>query len=266
MGMEALSDDIRDQRSRLAGIIREHLSPVEQQVLLASSDLMERIIREAGVIVSNSAAPTTLKEMLPPGILPKEYVKRIDGYRPSVSMSIVWLGLKRELKEKVKGYRYTVPSGQGPDADYKFALEGAIERGSFGVTFYDSLFDGYSEPGTSTLHISFLSGYEPWRKFETDCREGRKQAYDREKERWSDTLIRRTEKELIPGLSSMVEVRESATPLTCWSYTRNIGGSIYGFEQSANNAFMNRIDNRTPLKGLCLAGAWGNPGGGYTGA
>jgi phytoene dehydrogenase-like protein len=31
-----------------------------------------------------------------------------------------------------------------------------------------------------------------------------------------------------------------------------------------NNAFMNRIDNRTPVKGLYLASAWGKPGGGYT--
>jgi phytoene dehydrogenase-like protein len=32
-----------------------------------------------------------------------------------------------------------------------------------------------------------------------------------------------------------------------------------------NNAYMNRIDNRTPVKGLYLARAWGSPGGGYTG-
>jgi len=32
-----------------------------------------------------------------------------------------------------------------------------------------------------------------------------------------------------------------------------------------DNAFMNRIENRTPIKGLYLAGAWGNPGGGYQG-
>jgi phytoene dehydrogenase-like protein len=28
---------------------------------------------------------------------------------------------------------------------------------------------------------------------------------------------------------------------------------------------MNRIDNRAPVKGLYLASAWGNPGGGYGG-
>jgi phytoene dehydrogenase-like protein len=32
-----------------------------------------------------------------------------------------------------------------------------------------------------------------------------------------------------------------------------------------DNAFMNRIDNRTPVKGLYLASAWANPGGGFGG-
>jgi prolycopene isomerase len=139
-----------------------------------------------------------------------------------------------------------------------------VEKGSFGVTLYDSLFEGYSKPGTSTLKLVFLTGYEPWRKFEADYRLGRKEAYNKEKERWTNTLIRRAEEELIPGLSSMIEVKESATPLTNWFFTRNTEGAIYGFEQAMNNAYMNRIDNRTPVKGLYLAGAWGNPGGGYT--
>jgi phytoene dehydrogenase-like protein len=220
----------------------------------------------ARTVVSNASALVTFKEMLPSGILPIQYLKQLDEYRPSISMFIVWLGLNKELRGKFKGYRYAVASGQGPEADYRFSLNGDVERGSFGITFYDSLFEGYSKPGTSTLHLSFLSGYEPWRKFETDYRAGRKQAYNKEKERWVDALIRRTEKELIPGLSSMIEAKESATPLTCWHFTRNTEGSIYGFEQALNNAYTNRIDNRTPVKGLYLASAWGNPGGGYVGA
>ena len=57
-----------------------------------------------------------------------------------------------------------------------------------------------------------------------------------------------------------------AAPLTCWYFTRNTEGSIYGFEQALNNAYMNRIDNRTPVKGLHLVSAWRNSGGGYAGA
>jgi prolycopene isomerase len=63
----------------------------------------------------------------------------------------------------------------------------------------------------------------------------------------------------------MIEVKDSATPLTNWRFTRNSEGAIYGFEQSMDNAYMNRINNRTPVKGLYLASAWGNPGGGYSG-
>ena len=48
-------------------------------------------------------------------------------------------------------------------------------------------------------------------------------------------------------------------------YTGNTEGAIYGFEQSMENAYMTRIGNETPIKGLYLASAWGNPGGGYAG-
>ena len=108
-----------------------------------------------------------------------------------------------------------------------------------------------------------LSGYEPWRVFKADYRAGRKEAYQKQKDRWTDILIERAERDIIPGLTSMIEVKEAATPLTNWRYTGNTEGAIYGFEQSMDNAFMNRISNRTPIPGLFLASAWGNPGGGY---
>jgi prolycopene isomerase len=63
----------------------------------------------------------------------------------------------------------------------------------------------------------------------------------------------------------MIAVKEAGTPLTNIRYTSNTDGAIYGFEQSLDNSFMSRISNRTPVKGLYLASAWGEPGGGYTG-
>jgi phytoene dehydrogenase-like protein len=140
-----------------------------------------------------------------------------------------------------------------------------VENGPFSVSIYDNLFEGYSKPGTSTLMLLFLCGYKPWQRFEEDYRAGRKEEYRKEKARWSDILVERAEKTVIPGLFPMIEVRETGTPLTNWSYTRNPEGAIYGYEQSMDNAFMNRIENRTPVKGLYLAGAWGSPGGGFTG-
>ena len=145
-------------------------------------------------------------------------------------------------------------------------MNGQIDEMPFSVSIYDNLFEGYSSPGTSSLMVMALCGYQPWKRFEAEYRQGQKSAYNREKKRWTDILIQRAEQALIPDLASMIEVKEAATPLTNWRYTGNPQGAIYGFEQSLDNAYMNRIDNRTPVKGLYLASSWGNPGGGFTGA
>ena len=219
----------------------------------------------ARAVVSNASALTTFKHMLPPDAVPPDYVKQLDSYKPSISTFIVWLGLNRPLRGKIKGAGIHVPSGRGPEADYLSCLKGEVEKIGFSVSIYDNVYEGYSEPGTSSLMLLFLCGYEPWRRFEADYRRGVKDAYEKEKNRWAEILISRAEKEVIPGLSSMIEVREAATPLTNWQFTRNPQGAIYGFEQSMDNSYMNRINNRTPIKGLYLASAWGNPGGGFGG-
>ena len=129
------------------------------------------------------------------------------------------------------------------------------------VTIYDNLYKGYSLPGTSTLTVMALCGYEPWKKFESDYFAGRKNVYTREKERLARILIKKTESRLIPNLTSMIEVMDAATPLTNVSYTGNYHGAIYGYDRQG--ARMNLLDVRTPVKGLYLASAWSH-GGGYT--
>jgi all-trans-retinol 13,14-reductase len=227
--------------------------------------LSEGNVLPAKAVVSNASAITTFKKLLPPKTLPAEYLERLENYRPSLSTFIVWLGLNTELRGKIKGYSTHVSSGHGAEADYQSCLKGDIEHGLFSVTIYDNAFDGYSNPGTSTLMLLFLCGYEPWRRYEHDYKTGNKTAYYEEKNRWIDILIRRAEEMVVPGLSSLIEVKETATPLTNWRYTSNTEGAIYGFEQSMENAYMTRLSNETPIKGLYLAGAWGNPGGGYPG-
>ncbi len=220
----------------------------------------------ARAVVSNASALATLREMVSPQAVPQDYLKQLEGYKPSISSFVVWLGLNRDIRDQSGAFSTFVSSGLNPEQDFQAKNNGNIESGSYGVAVYDNIFKGYSAPGTSTLQLIFLCGYAPWRKFESDYKAGRKAAYRKEKARWADILIKRAEKEVIPGLSAMIEVKEAATPLTNWRYTGNTEGAIYGFEQSMDNAFMNRIKNKTPIKGLYLASAWGNPGGGYVGA
>ncbi|MFC1825747.1 phytoene desaturase family protein, partial [Thermodesulfobacteriota bacterium] len=260
----ALADVILKNGGEILYKIRAERILVKNQEVTGVA-LSDNRVLPARTVVSNASALATFKEMLPQEAVPAEYFKKIESYRPSISSFIVWLGLNSEVRDKISGCGIYVSSGRGPEADYASCMKGDIENGPFGVSIYDNLFEGYSQKGTSTLALLFLSGYEPWRRFESDYRAGRKEAYIKEKERWTDVLIRRVEREIIPGLSSMIEVKETATPLTNWRFTGNSEGAIYGFQPSMDNAFMNRIDNRTPIKGLYLASAWGNPGGGYAG-
>jgi all-trans-retinol 13,14-reductase len=223
-------------------------------------------VLEAGGVISNASVPKTL-EMLEgldesdAAIL--DYKERLASCRPSLSTFLVWLGLNGDVREVVEGYEIFVQGGHDVERAYEATLAADPRESDLGVTVYDHAFPGYSAPGTSTVSLIMLSGYEPWRRFEADYFAGRKDDYNREKERIARILIERAEDLVIPGLSSMIEVMEAATPLTNVRYTGNPEGAIYGYEQSLANAFMNRLPNTTPVGGLYVASAWSNPGGGY---
>ena len=140
----------------------------------------------ARAVVSNASALTTFRHLVPREAVPPDYLKKLEGYRPSISSFIVWLGVNRPLRGKIPGCGIHVSSGRGPELDYQSCLKGEVERGSFSVTIYDNLYEGYSRPGTSSLMLLFLCGYEPWRRFEADYRKGRKEEYLQEKARWTD--------------------------------------------------------------------------------
>jgi all-trans-retinol 13,14-reductase len=224
---------------------------------------------KAKAVISNASVPGTVK-MLPgeaiAGRMPEEvrkYLEKLNTYRPSLSTFIVWLGLKGEIRGSVKGYEIFVEKGYDPEESYQGCLACDPKRTGLGITSYDNAYPGYSAPGKSTVSLLILSGYEPWRRFEADYFAGRKKAYREEKERIAEEMIRLAEETAIPGLRSMIEVQEAATPLTNIRYTKNPEGAIYGYEQSLGNSYMNRIKNTTPFRGLYLASAWGGDGGGY---
>jgi phytoene dehydrogenase-like protein len=217
----------------------------------------------AKIVISNANAITTLNNLLPSETLPPDYMNRINGYGTSLSTFVIWLGLNREIHESIKDSHIVISTDGGAEANYLSCLRGEIEKLDVSVTIYDNYFKGYSKPGTSTMTIITGSGFQPWQKFELDYKAGRKADYNKEKERWTRILIEKVEKKAIPGLSSMIEVKEAATPLTNWRYTLNPGGAIFGFPYSVDNSFKNRMKNRTPIQGLYLASAWGHAGGGY---
>lgn len=219
----------------------------------------------AGAVVANCSAISLFNKMVDRQNVPDDYLKEVESFQPSISSFEVWMGLERDITDKVQQPHIFVSAEPNPEKAFESARRSDAENVNFGVCVYNNIYKDYSPPGTTALNITTLCGYEPWKPFETDYRRGKKQAYHAKKKEMADALIRRLEQTLIPGLSAMIQVRDAATPLTNIRYTFNTAGAIYGFEQSIDNSFMYRISNRTPIKGLYLASAWGEPGGGYSG-
>jgi len=222
-------------------------------------------VLSARTVVSNANVLDTFENLVAHDAVPTDYLERLRTHRPSLSSFVVWLGLNQDLKTPIKACGIHVMSDRGAEADYQACLQGDVERVPIRISLYDNMYPGYSQRGSSTVRVFCLAGYEPWRRFEADYRAGRKEEYYRQKDRWARVLIGRAE-EIIPGISGLIEVQDAATPLTNWRFTGNAEGAVYGFEQSVDNAYVKRISNRTPVKGLFLAGAWCNPGGGFGGA
>jgi len=220
----------------------------------------------ARAVVSNAPVPETLGMLSRPEAIPKAYRDRIASFGTSLASFVVWLGLNGDVTKTEKRAEVNIYSGYDHEAAYAASLRGDPEQAGIACMLHDNLVPGFSPAGKSTMSIMFLCGYEPWKRFEKDYEAGRKDDYRREKERVANKLIAIAEKRLIPGLAEMIEMQEAATPLTNRRFTGNTSGAIYGFDQTLDNAFMNRLQIRTPLKGLYLAGAWSNPGGGYAGA
>jgi all-trans-retinol 13,14-reductase len=216
------------------------------------------------VVVSNANAIATFKSMIDPKKLPADYLAKIDGYTVSLSCFQVFLGLKRDLVKEVgiKDSEIFYNTGYDPEADYKAAVNCDCTNPGFGLSLYDNIFDGYSPKGKNTVNILALQGYDHWQPYEADYWKGNKAAYNTEKNRIADILIKQAEK-LLPGLSKAVEVKEISTPLTNVRYTGNYRGAIYGFDQTLDNSNPRRLPHATPIKDLYLSGAWTSPGHGY---
>ena len=224
---------------------------------------------KARAVISNANVPATMKMATQNrgsdkiGTDLQEYLQKLKQFRPSLSSFVVWLGLSQEIKSKVKEYEIFINRGYDPEKAYQASLACDPEKADMLVTIYDNALEGYSVLGTSSVTIMMLSGYEPWKRFEKDYFAGRKKAYRKQKDHITQSLIRQVDASVLPGIREMIEVTEAATPLTNMRYTANPEGAIYGYEQTLENAFINRLKQKTPIKGLYLASAWTNPGGGF---
>ena len=113
-------------------------------------------------------------------------------------------------------------------------------------SFYD---ESLSPQGCESIFLTVLAPFMT------------KDYWKEKKEELSNLLIQRAEN-IIPELSQNIIVKEISTPQTIYRYTLNSQGANYGWEMSNAHVSRMRLKQKTPVKGLILAGHWTLPGAG----
>lgn len=209
-------------------------------------------------VVSNANAPDTLFNLVD-DVKVAGYARRhLSGWEKSVSALQVYVGLRVPARQLgMNHFMLSVNTSYDHDQNYQYALYGDYQRCPFTVVDHSQIDPSLVPEGKGSLLIMVLDNYANWGSLNED-------AYKEKKVSVATTLISRAE-HYLPGLSGCIEVMEVATPCTMERYGSSPEGAIYGFAHSVNQSGINRLSQKTLVKGLFLAGAWTMPGAGVHG-
>lgn len=254
---QAISERIRELGSEIrfnscvAKIITENT--VVKKVLTQSG---EEFYAEA--VISNANAIDSLTNLLDDVQVKEKYSKLLLNQEKSISAFQVYLGLKVPARLLgMQQYMYSINSSYDHDKNYKISFELGYKDAPIALVDHAQIDSSLVPAGKGSLMIMVLDSFRHWKDLSEEN-------YKKIKAEVADILIKRASKYL-PGLLENIDFIEIATPMTMARYGTSPEGAIYGFAQTVKQSGFNRLDNKTKIKGLFLAGAWTFPGGGVHG-
>jgi all-trans-retinol 13,14-reductase len=190
------------------------------------------------------------------------FFKMVNGLEYSLSTCLVYLGVEMEVDRSGLPY-FTYISPGDAQVEYEQLSRGEMPDDPTMIITIPTLLDSSLAPlGHHIVRIMTPASYtfrNGWGWHDRD-------RYLIIKEEMAQRLIRTVEKRYIPGLSARIQVIEAATPCTLERYTANEGGATYGLAPTPSQFGIGRPANRTPLRGLYLAGHYTRPSHGIVGA
>ena len=198
----------------------------------------------AGVVVSNADLQQTLERMIGPELLDPDYLARIKQLRTSMPCFLLHIGLKdislEELR-KAEGYHWSSWDAEN------------LATNVFKV-FLPTVFDPALVPSDGQIIIvQKVTSVD----YENIADWG---AHKAAIENW----VLNSLEHCIPGLSSKIVVKLSASAQTSYRYTLNHHGAMLGWEMSPDQLGEYRPGIQGPFKNLFFVGHWTQPGGGIT--
>ena len=214
----------------------------------------------AKYVVSNVDARQTFLRLIGSEKLSSKFLNRLEQMEPSISFLQVFLGVDMNLKEKGIIEHETIwYSSYDLDYVYNSCLQGKFEEGG-GICTPTLLDPSLAPENQHTISLIFPIPYDYKENWETENGK-RGSSYNKLKNEEMHRLIKTAER-FIPELSKHIVFSEAATPLTLERYTENYKGAGYGWAQTPGQSGLGRLQPKTPIKNLYLAGHWASPGGG----
>jgi phytoene dehydrogenase-like protein len=182
--------------------------------------------------------------MIGPELLDPDYLARIKQLRTSMPCFLLHIGLKdislEELR-KAEGYHWSSWDAEN------------VATNVFKV-FLPTVFDPELVPANGQIIIVQKVTRVDFDKVEDWS------AHKAAIESWVLNSLERC----IPGLSSKIVVKLSASAQTSYRYTLNHHGAMLGWEMSPDQLGEHRPGIQGPFKNLYFVGHWTQPGGGIT--
>ncbi|OGP53451.1 MAG: hypothetical protein A2Y65_07100 [Deltaproteobacteria bacterium RBG_13_52_11] len=199
-------------------------------------------------------------------LLPEEYRGRFSSMvhtlEYSLSSFLVYLGVKMDLDRRTLPY-FTYVSPGDAQVEYDQLIRGEMPDYPAVIITIPTLLDpSLAPPGHHIVRLMTPAPYG----FRDGWGWNDQSRYRTIKEEVAHRLIRLVEGRYLPGLLKQSIVIEAATPRTLERYTANEKGATYGLAPTPGQIGRGRPANKTPLKGLYLAGHYTRPAHGIVGA
>ncbi len=231
-------------------------------------------------VVSNVNAPATFNTLVGREHLQKDFLKKLDAMQAGTSWFQVYLGVDHDYRDAFpSGTHEIIVNGSYDQAEnFSYFLSGDIDRAPYFIMNYSAVDPGAAPAGKNVIVLSTIMPYDFDNNWQTagmpadaataatsnmspacaGCEQ-----YVALKKQMADKLIQRAE-QLLPGLSSHIDVLEVGSPRTLEFFTHNPRGAMLGWSNTAEQVLFNRLPQATPIRNLYLAGAWTFPGGGQS--
>ena len=215
-------------------------------VEVETGSLRHRVLKHisAGVVVSNADLRQTLEQMIGPELLDPDYLAQIRQLRPTHPCFLMYLGLKgislEELK-RAEGYHWSSWDAENVATD------------AFKVFLPTSFEPAMAPPGGQIIIVQKLTKVD-YENIED---------WPAHKAAVEDYILQSLES-CLPGLSTKIRVKLSASAQTSYRYTLNHHGAMLGWEIAPDQLGGQRPGIQGPFKNLYFIGHWTQPGGGIT--